>query len=129
MAGKSSKASGRSVVGLPTQLTAPSSSADIAAAAPRPVCPEIMTTGNGRRRMTFSRNAKPSIFGISTSRVITSGLSALTASRACKRIGHLTDDLDHWVAGQDSRDQETHRGRIVDDEYSHRSHVCLEESN
>ena len=83
MAGRSSKVSGCSGVGLPTQLTAPSSSADIAAAAPRPVCPEIMTTGNGRRRMTFSRNAKPSIFGISTSRVITSGLSALIASRAC----------------------------------------------
>ena len=56
--------------------------ADRRAARPRAVWLEIMTTGNGRRRMTFSRNASPSIFGISTSRVITSGLSALIASRA-----------------------------------------------
>ena len=40
-------------------------------------------TGSGLSRITFSRNSMPFIFGISTSSVITSGLSALIASRAC----------------------------------------------
>ena len=64
------------------QSTAPSSIARIVAVAPRAVRLETITTGNGLSRITFSRNSSPSIFGISTSRVMTSGLSALIASRA-----------------------------------------------
>ena len=41
-----------------------------------------MITGVGRPRMSFSRKVKPSIFGISTSKVSTSGLSALIFSLA-----------------------------------------------
>ena len=54
----------------------------IVAVAPRAVRLETMTTGIGRSRIIFSRNSRPFIFGISTSSVITSGLSALIASRA-----------------------------------------------
>jgi hypothetical protein len=40
---------------------------------------ETMITGIGRRRMIFSRNSMPFMFGISTSSVITSGFKALIA--------------------------------------------------
>lgn len=62
--------------------TAPSDSACSVVSAPRSVSEEIMTTGVGRRRMRFSRNTSPSIRGISTSSVITSGLRRLIFSRA-----------------------------------------------
>ncbi len=54
------------------------------ASAPRAVRVETMTTGMGRRRISFSRNSRPFMLGISTSRVMTSGLSALMRSRACR---------------------------------------------
>ncbi len=41
-----------------------------------------MTTGMGCPRMSFSRKVSPSIFGISTSSVSTSGFKALIFSRA-----------------------------------------------
>jgi len=51
------------------------------------VSEETITTGMGLSRISFSRKASPSIFGISTSRVRTSGLSALIRSRATKGSG------------------------------------------
>ncbi len=41
-----------------------------------------MTTGMGCPFINFSRNVSPSILGISTSSVITSGFNALIFSRA-----------------------------------------------
>ena len=64
------------------QSKAPISSALMVASAPLLVSVETMITGIGRSRMIFSRNSRPSIFGISTSSVMTSGLSDLMASRA-----------------------------------------------
>ena len=68
--------------GLPTQSKAPISSAASVASAPRWVMLETMMTGMGRRRMIFSRNSRPFMFGISMSSVTTSGFSRLIASRA-----------------------------------------------
>jgi len=46
-----------------------------------------MTTGIGRKRINFSRKSNPSIFGISTSKVKTSGLVCLIKSRATNGSG------------------------------------------
>lgn len=70
------------LVGLPTQSTAPSSRARRVISAPAWVRLETMTTGIGRRRMIFSRNSMPFMFGISMSRVTTSGFRALIMPRA-----------------------------------------------
>ena len=83
LAGSSSKLLGFWTLGLTTQSTAPSASAAMVVSVPRAVIEETMTTGIGLRRITFSRNEMPSISGISTSRVMTSGLSILMSSRAC----------------------------------------------
>ena len=82
LAGSSSNECLFSGDGLATQSKAPISSALMVASAPLLVSVETMITGIGRSRMIFSRNSRPSIFGISTSSVMTSGLSALMASRA-----------------------------------------------
>jgi hypothetical protein len=50
--------------------------------APFSVSDEHITTGIGRNRIRLRRNCTPSIFGISTSSVTTSGFSALIFSRA-----------------------------------------------
>src|SRR6202162_1249011 len=71
-----------STTGLATKSTAPKLSASSATAAPCCVSDEHMTTGMGRNRMRLRRNARPSMRGISTSSVSTSGLSDLIFSRA-----------------------------------------------
>src|SRR5882757_1845690 len=71
-----------STVGLATKSTAPRARASSATAAPFCVSEEHMTTGMGRSRIRLRRNARPSMRGISTSRVSTSGFSNLILSRA-----------------------------------------------
>ncbi len=68
--------------GFAITSTAPSSSARSDASASRSVCDDTITTGMGCSRISFSRKVRPSMRGISTSRVITSGLRVLTSSRA-----------------------------------------------
>jgi hypothetical protein len=46
------------------------------------VSDDTITTGMGRNRIRLLRKVRPSILGISTSRVSTSGLSRLIFSRA-----------------------------------------------
>lgn len=85
-------------LGLATKSTAPSSSARSVASEPRSVSEEIMTTGVGRRRMSFSRKSRPSIFGISTSSVSTSGLVCLMRSRAMIGSGATpTTSISGWL--------------------------------
>src|ERR1700733_508493 len=71
-----------STVGLATKSTAPKLSASSATVAPFCVREEHITTGMGRSRMRLRKNARPSMRGISTSSVSTSGLSNLIFSRA-----------------------------------------------
>jgi hypothetical protein len=61
---------------------APSSSARSVTSAPRSVSVETITTGIGRRRISLARKSMPSMRGISTSSVITSGLRLRIISRA-----------------------------------------------
>ena len=79
---KSAKRSPSAPLGLPMQSIAPSSSAFTVASAPSRVSVETIRTGIGRRVMIFSRKVSPSIRGISTSSVRTSGLVALIISLA-----------------------------------------------
>jgi len=51
-------------------------------AAPRSVSVETITTGIGRSRISLPRKSMPSMRGISTSSVITSGFSSRIISRA-----------------------------------------------
>ena len=71
-----------STLGFVTKSTAPSSNARIAVWQPFSVREETMTTGIGLARISFSRNASPSIRGISTSKVSTSGCRLLIFSQA-----------------------------------------------
>ena len=57
-----------------------------------------MTTGMGRSRMRLRRKARPSMRGISTSSVSTSGFSGLIFSRATNGIRRRADHLDRRVA-------------------------------
>jgi hypothetical protein len=68
--------------GLATKSMAPSSSARMVTSAPFSVSVEIISTGMGRSRISRPRKSMPSILGISTSSVITSGLSSRIISRA-----------------------------------------------
>jgi len=77
----------RSIFGLVTKSTAPSSIACKVTSAPCSVSDDTITTGIGRRRIRFSRKVRPSIFGISTSSVSTSGFSVLIRSRAMNGSG------------------------------------------
>lgn len=77
----------RSSFGLVTKSTAPSSNACNVISDPRSVSDESMITGMGRRRMSLPRKSSPSIRGISTSRVSTSGLCCLINSRATSGSG------------------------------------------
>ena len=70
--------------GLATKSTAPNSSALSVTSAPCSVRVEIITTGMGRRRMRRPRKSMPSMRGISTSSVMTSGLSSRIISRATR---------------------------------------------
>ncbi len=75
------------LVGLAMKSTAPISSASSVISAPAWVNVEIITTGIGRSAMMRRRNDTPSMWGISTSSVTTSGLSALILSRAMSGSG------------------------------------------
>ena len=105
-----------STLGLETKSTAPSSSAFSVVSAPRSVSEDTMTTGMGRSRMRLARNVSPSMRGISTSSVSTSGLVSLIFSRATKgsrgRAHHF-----HVGGGLQDLDQDlAHQCRVVDDQ-------------
>jgi len=68
--------------GLATKSTAPICSASSVTAAPTSVATEHMTTGIGRSRIRLRRNLMPSMPGIETSSVSTSGSSVRIFSRA-----------------------------------------------
>src|SRR5213592_4088552 len=70
------------IFGFATKSTAPSSSARSVTSAPRSVSVETITTGIGRSRISLPRKSMPSIRGISTSSVITSGSRVRIISRA-----------------------------------------------
>ncbi|MNZ98079.1 hypothetical protein D3C78_1173510 [compost metagenome] len=70
--------------GLATKSTAPSSSAFMVTSAPRSVSVEIISTGMGRKRISRPRKSMPSMRGISTSSVITSGSISRIISRAIR---------------------------------------------
>ena len=76
------KPSATPILGLATKSTAPSSSARKVTSAPRSVNVETITTGIGRRRISRERKSMPSMRGISTSSVITSGSRLRIISRA-----------------------------------------------
>ena len=65
-----------------TKSTAPSSSARNVVSQFRSVSDDTMTTGSGRFPISLPRNVSPSIRGISTSSVTTSGASCLILSQA-----------------------------------------------
>ena len=75
-----------------------------------------MTTGVGRRRMISPSAVSPSMTGISTSSVMTSGRSASIFSRASapSRAWPTTSHL--GVRRQDLRDHLAHEGRVVHDQ-------------
>src|SRR6476620_10803963 len=77
------------ILGFGMKSTAPSSSARSVASEPRSVSVDIMMTGIGRKRMSFSRKSRPSIRGISMSSVITSGSRLRIISRATSGSGAL----------------------------------------
>src|SRR3569832_371025 len=86
------------IFGLVTKSTAPSSSARKVISEPRSVSVDTMSTGIGRKRISFSRNSRPTIFGISTSSVRTSGLVCLIRSRAASGSGATpTTSMSGWL--------------------------------
>ena len=105
---------------MATKSTAPISSASSVTSVPACVRVETMTTGIGRSVMILRRNVTPSMRGISTSSVMTSGLSALMRSRATNGSGGGADDLDLGIGRQQGRQQLPHDGGIVDDQNAHR---------
>ena len=81
-----------------TKSTAPNSSARIVISEPRSVKDDTITTGIGRRRMSFSRKSRPSMRGISTSSVSTSGFVCLISSRATRGSGAWpTTSMSSWL--------------------------------
>src|SRR5690606_38344072 len=98
---------------------APSSSARNVVSPPRSVSDDTITTGIGRSRMSFSRKSSPSIRGISTSRVSTSGLCCLISSRATSGSGATaTTSMSSWLSMisvirlRTSAESSTHNTRI-----------------
>ncbi len=75
------------VLGLVTKSVAPSSKARMVISEPRSVSVETITTGIGRKRINFSKKSSPSILGISTSKVSTSGFNCLIISLATNGSG------------------------------------------
>ncbi len=69
-------------LGLGTKSTAPRRSASSVASAPAAVSEDTITTGQGRCTMIRSRQVRPSMSGIWTSRVITSGANAISCASA-----------------------------------------------
>jgi len=70
--------------GLATKSIAPISSARMVISAPFSVSVDTITTGMGRNRISLDRKSSPSMRGISTSSVITSGFNSRIISRATK---------------------------------------------
>ncbi|MNL27693.1 hypothetical protein D3C87_1492980 [compost metagenome] len=94
----SSRPSRMPSLGLVTKSIAPSSSARKVISPPRSVSDDTITTGIGRRRISFSRKSSPSMRGISTSSVSTSGLWRLMRSRATKGSGAVaTTSMSGWL--------------------------------
>ncbi len=102
-------------VGLATKSTAPISSAWMVTSALACVSVETITTGSGCSAMILRRNDRPSIRGISTSSVMTSGLSDLIMSRRDIGIRRSTDDLDLRIGRQQHRQKLPDETRVVDD--------------
>src|SRR5690606_17254390 len=99
---------------------APSSSARNVVSPPRSVSDDTITTGIGRSRMSFSRKSSPSIRGISTSSVRTSGLCCLISSRATSGSGATaTTSISAWllmisvIKPRTSAESSTQRTRIL----------------
>ncbi|CFN82244.1 Uncharacterised protein [Bordetella pertussis] len=85
-------------LGLVTKSIAPSSSARSVISPPRSVSDDTITTGMGRSRISFSRKSRPSMRGISTSSVSTSGLCFLISSRATSGSGAVaTTSMSGWL--------------------------------
>jgi hypothetical protein len=81
---------------------------------PRSVSEETMSTGRGCARISFSRKVSPSMRGISTSSVITSGWRRWILSHAA--YGSAAEPITS-IAGSRERDVRhhlPHRCRIVD---------------
>ena len=85
---------------------------------------ETITTGIGRSRMIFSRKSRPFMFGISTSSVMTSGSSALMASRACS--GSAASPTTSIPGSRDraARIRPRMVAGIVDDQNANRLHAA-----
>ena len=74
----------RPILGLLMISTAPAAKACSVVSAPFSVSDEQITTGVGRSAMILRKKVMPSMRGISTSSVITSGLRSRIISRAAK---------------------------------------------
>ena len=113
--GQALRPSATPIFGLATKSTAPSSSARIVTSAPRSV--SVLTPSppaSGRSRIRRARKSMPSMRGISTSSVITSGLAARIISRAMQRVGRRADALHVGLAVDDLAQQAAHQRRVVD---------------
>ncbi len=97
---KASRPPWAAFTGFATKSTAPHSNARIVVSVPFLVRPETMITGIGRSFMIFPRKVRPSIFGISTSSVMTSGLRSLIICRARNGSGAAPTTL---ISGSESR--------------------------
>ncbi|MCY1291590.1 hypothetical protein D9M70_407840 [compost metagenome] len=85
-------------LGLVTKSTAPSSSARMVISEPRSVSDDTISTGIGRSRIRRSRKSRPSMRGISTSSVSTSGFRRLIRSRATSGSGAVpTTSMSGWL--------------------------------
>ena len=78
------KPSATPILGLATKSMAPNSSAFNVTSAPRSVSVDTITTGIGRRRISLDKKSMPSMRGISTSKVMTSGFMLRIISRATR---------------------------------------------
>ena len=84
--------------GLATKSMAPSRSASSVASAPSAVIEETMITGHGCSIMMRSRQARPSISGMWTSRVTTSGTAPAIEARASLPLRANETSKSGWVA-------------------------------
>ena len=107
---------GTSIRGLRITSTAPASSACINVADPSSVSDEHITTGSGCCAISLRRKVMPSIRGISTSSVMTSGTSSWMRRAADERVRRGADDFDFGIGRQNLRHGLTHRGGVIDDE-------------
>ena len=82
--------------------TAPASSACSSVSDPASVSDEHITTGIGRCAISLRRKVMPSMRGISTSSVMTSGISSLDALGRHERIGGGADHLDLGIVLEDA---------------------------